>query len=83
MNIETKFDMDQEVFFINRHEERLEKRIVVGIKLEVWKLDGINQVTTIYVTTIYRLDNHTWTSEHNLFSDEYFATEELLKYQKL
>lgn len=78
MNIETKFDMDQEVFFINRHEERLEKRIVVGIKLEVWKFDGINQVATIY-----RLDDHTWTSEHNLFSDEYFATEELLKHQKL
>lgn len=78
MNIETKFDMDQEVFFINRHEERLEKRIVVGIKLEVWKLDGINQVTTIY-----RLDNHTWTSKYNLFSDEDIAAEELLKYQKL
>lgn len=78
MKVDTRFDVDQEVFFINRHEERLEKRIVVGIKLEVWKLDGINQVTTIY-----RLDNHTWTSEYNLFSDEDIAAEELLKYQKL
>ncbi len=78
MKVDTRFDMNQEVFFINRHEERLEKRIVVGIKLEVWKLDGINQVTTIY-----RLDNHTWTSEYNLFSNEGIASEELLKYQKL
>lgn len=77
MNIETKFDMDQEVFFINRHEEILEKRIVIGIKLEVWKFNGIK------VTPIYRLDNHTWTSEHNLFSSEGIASEELLKYQKL
>lgn len=78
MKVDTRFDMGQEVFFINRHEERLEKRMVVSIKLEVWKLDGINQVTTIY-----RLDNHTWTSEYNLFSDEDTAAEELLKYQKL
>jgi hypothetical protein len=78
MKVDTKFNINQEVFFINRHEERLEKRIVVGIKLEVWKLDGINQVTTIY-----RLDNHIWTSEYNLFSDEDVAADELLKYQKL
>lgn len=78
MIVDTGFDMGQEVFFINRHEERLEKRIVVGIKLEVWKLNGINQVTTIY-----RLDNHTWTSEYNLFPNEGVAAEELLKHQKL
>ena len=78
MTIETKYDMGQEVFFLNRNTECLEKRLVVGIKTEVWKYDGIPQFTTIY-----RLDNHTWTSEYCLFADEGIASEELLKYQKL
>ena len=78
MIIETKFDMGQEVFFLNRNSECLEKRLIVGVKSEVWQYDGID-----HVTTIYRLDNHTWTSECCLFTDEGIASEELLKYQKL
>ena len=78
MNIETKFDMGQEVFFLHRVTESVEKRIIVGIKSEVWKYDGVN-----HTTTIYRLDNHTWTSEFCLFANEELASEELIKYQKL
>lgn len=78
MRIDVKFDMGQEVFFLNRNTDCLEKRLVVGIKTEVWKYDGIPQFTTIY-----RLDNHTWTSECCLFDNEEIASEELLKYQKL
>lgn len=78
MNIETKFDMGQEVFFLHRVTESVEKRIIVGIKSEVWKYDGIN-----HTVTIYRLDNHTWTSEFCLFANEGLASEELIKYQKL
>lgn len=77
MNIETKFDMGQEVFFLSRGTESIERRKVVGIKTEVWIYDGAHQFTTIY-----RLDNHTWTSEYCLFADEQIASEELLKYQK-
>lgn len=77
MNIETKFDMGQEVFFLHRVTESVEKRIVIGIKSEVWKYDGNNQITTIY-----RLDNHTWTSECCLFANEEIASEELLKHKK-
>lgn len=77
MRIETKFDMGQEVFYLNRASESVEKRIVIAIKSEVWKYDG-----ELQTTTIYRLDNHTWTSESRLFADERIASEELLKYQK-
>lgn len=78
MTIETKFNMGQEVFFLNKRDECLEKRRIMGIKTEVWQYDGID-----HVTTIYRLDNHTWTSEYCLFADEDIASEELLKYQRL
>ena len=78
MKIETKFDMGQEVFYLNKRDGCLEQRRILGIKTEVWYLNGIPEVSTIY-----RLDNHSWCYDGLLYTDEGIASEELLKYQKL
>ena len=77
MIIETKYDMGQEVFYLNKRDECLEKRRIMGIKTEVWYLNGIPEVSTIY-----RLDNHSWCYDGLLYTDEGIASEELLETMK-
>jgi hypothetical protein len=79
MTIETKFSIDQEVFWHNKREETVEVARIDEISTNTWK--GITGVTT---SATYRLvPQQCWVSDYHLFADELSAVAEMEKWKRL